>query len=111
MTDTKENDSNVDVAKIAPEALKASGEIAKDPEESGALEAPVKGFDPSGRYFVVKIDARYGLWNLIGFLEEAKDFLKFWAADQRRRAAEKSGLIKPEEAKKKGGFGRFNLFK
>lgn len=89
--------------KITPEAAEQLGEAAPEQKKDDAIEPPFKGFvESEGRtYFLVKIDARFGYLSILGFLQEAGDYLKFHIAKQREQA---SRIIKPTG---KGMGGRF----
>lgn len=95
-----------EVEKSTDEAKNAASTGAES-QSSGQLPTPEYGFDQSGEYFVLRIHLKYGHIYILGFLEKAKDFLKFQVAKQAQEMQQKS-LIKPGVNK---GFGRFNLFK
>lgn len=85
----------------------ASVDVAtQESATSATIRPPFHGFDPKGQDFVVQIDVRHGYLTILGFLEEAKDFLKAHVAMQRMEE-EKKKLIVPQ----KKSSSRFSLFK
>lgn len=80
---------NAEMASAEPDQTKQ--------EEFGKLEAPQHGFDQTGRYFIAKIEVRYGYLAVIGFLTEAIQYFRYEVARQRKEA-EASKLIKPQKS-------------
>lgn len=79
------------------------------PKQDDPIEPGFCGFDETGKYYVTKIDLRYGHLAIFGFLQnQAVDTLKMHMLAQRQSEQNKK-IINP--ATKKGWGGRFNLFK
>lgn len=74
-------------------------EEEKDPENILAL-----GVDKDG-FFMVRIHVKHGARNLLGFLEQAKDIVKQFYAEQFLKEQEKKKLVEPHEN------GMLNRFK
>src|ERR1700690_1517463 len=76
---------------LAKTPAEAAGDVLPKEEKSEQvvdLPNPEKGFGPTGQFFTVKIDTRYGYLAILGWLDEAKDFLKFHIMRQRQMQAE-----------------------
>lgn len=107
-TDKTSKDGQDSLLTESPAASSAEESAhAEEPAGEPTVRTPFYGFDPQGQDFVVQIDVRHGYLAILGFLEEAKDFLKAHVAMQRMEA-EKKKLITP---KQKGRSGIYNLFK
>lgn len=95
-----------DMEVLGAEGASSESQEAAQPGASDKLPAPQHGFDESGDFFIVKVHVRYGYIFILGFLQKAADWLKFYVGNQQREI-EKRKLVKPNNK----AFGRFNLFR
>lgn len=107
LDEVKSNGENPELAKLEVKTDEVLSPKPEEPKPDAPIEQPAKGFTESG-YFFVKIHSSFGYLTILGYLQEAADFLK-WHINMQRQAEEKKKIIDP--AKAKGWGGRFNLFK
>lgn len=96
-------DENIKMEKPVDGAETPGNVGTAEPAKPDTLTPAFVGFDENGRYFVVKIEVREGYRSILGFLEEAGDWLKFHVHRQQQEMA-KQALLKPES----GIMGKLN---